>query len=194
MLRTGQLPAPLRGGLPPPRRPDLAQRRECCYRGPWRLPGPDSHRLAAVSLALGYTLVPPFVTPAPELLDAHSGGIRSVLSSQAADAADCRPEPRRFGPGGAASSSGRGPSGQWCKARASVQSERCCRDRHDHSVPALWRVSQKVARIWLAPQALGSIRPQYHRSRSGGRAAGWVGSPAARPWPRKRACTSATSA
>jgi hypothetical protein len=72
MLRTGQLPAPLRGGLPPPRRRDLAQRRECCYRGPWRLPGPDSHRLAAVSLALGYTLLPPFVTPAPELLDAHS--------------------------------------------------------------------------------------------------------------------------
>jgi hypothetical protein len=75
MLRTGQLPAPLRGGLPPPRRRDLAQRRECCYRGPWRLPGPDSHRLAAVSLALGYTLLPPFVTPAPELLDAHSAGI-----------------------------------------------------------------------------------------------------------------------
>jgi hypothetical protein len=75
MLRTGQLPAPLRGGLPPPQRRDLAQRRECCYRGPWRLPGPDSHRLAAVSLALGYTLVPPFVTPAPELLDAHSAGI-----------------------------------------------------------------------------------------------------------------------
>jgi hypothetical protein len=55
MLRTGQLPAPLRGGLPPPRRRDLAQRRECRYPGPWRLPGPDSHRLAAVSLALGYT-------------------------------------------------------------------------------------------------------------------------------------------
>jgi hypothetical protein len=24
------------------------------YRGPWRLPGPDSHRLAALSLSLGY--------------------------------------------------------------------------------------------------------------------------------------------
>ena len=58
MLRTGQSPAPLRGGLPPPRRRDLAQRRECRYRGPWRLPGPDSHRLAAVSLALGYTSLP----------------------------------------------------------------------------------------------------------------------------------------
>jgi hypothetical protein len=54
-----------RGGLPPPRRRDLARRRECCYRGPWRLPGPDSHRLAAVSLALGYTLVPPFITRRP---------------------------------------------------------------------------------------------------------------------------------
>jgi hypothetical protein len=80
MLRTGQLPAPLRGGLPPPQRRDLAQRRECCYRGPWRLPGPDSHRLAAVSLALGYTLVPPFVTPAPELLDAHFAGIATRSS------------------------------------------------------------------------------------------------------------------
>jgi SAM-dependent methyltransferase len=28
-------------------------------------------------LALGYTLVPPFVTPAPELLDAHAAGIRT---------------------------------------------------------------------------------------------------------------------
>jgi hypothetical protein len=61
-------PPRTRGGLPPPRRRDLAQRRECRYRGPWRLPGPDSHRLAAVSLALGYTS-PPFVASAPELLD-----------------------------------------------------------------------------------------------------------------------------
>src|SRR6266508_4759587 len=45
------------GGLPPPRRRDLARRRECCYWGPWRLPGPDSHRLAAVSLSLGYLVV-----------------------------------------------------------------------------------------------------------------------------------------
>src|SRR5919201_2683118 len=56
MLRTGQSPAPSRGGLPPPRRRGLARRRECCYRGPWRLPGPDSHRLAAVSLSLGYVV------------------------------------------------------------------------------------------------------------------------------------------
>src|ERR671937_1342938 len=56
MLRTGQSPAPSRGGLPPPRRRGLARRRECCYRGPWRLPGPDSHRLAAVSLSLGHVV------------------------------------------------------------------------------------------------------------------------------------------
>jgi hypothetical protein len=64
------------GGLPPPRPRALTRRRECCYRGPWRLPGPDSHRLAAVSLSLGYVVVPSFRwSSAPELLDAHSGGI-----------------------------------------------------------------------------------------------------------------------
>src|SRR6266545_3833509 len=47
-------PPPLRGVVAPLRRRDLARRREPCYRGPWRLPGPDSHRLAAVSLSLGY--------------------------------------------------------------------------------------------------------------------------------------------
>ena len=26
------------------------------YRGPWRLPGPDSHRLAALSLSIGYVI------------------------------------------------------------------------------------------------------------------------------------------
>jgi hypothetical protein len=44
MLRTGQL------HRAPPRRRDLARRRGPRYRGPWRLPGPDSHRLAAVNL------------------------------------------------------------------------------------------------------------------------------------------------
>src|SRR4029453_5558249 len=44
MLRTGQL------HRAPPRPRDLARRRGPRYRGPWRLPGPDSHRLAAVSL------------------------------------------------------------------------------------------------------------------------------------------------
>jgi hypothetical protein len=45
---------PLRGAVAPLRRRDLARRREPCYRGPWCLPGPDFHRLAAVSLSLGY--------------------------------------------------------------------------------------------------------------------------------------------
>ncbi len=40
--------------------------------------GPDSHRLAAVSLSLGYVVVPSFRwSSAPELLDAHSAGIGS---------------------------------------------------------------------------------------------------------------------
>jgi DDE domain len=39
------------------------------YRGPWRLPGPDAHRLAALSLSLGYTTNSFLV--APELLDAR---------------------------------------------------------------------------------------------------------------------------
>src|SRR5918994_5824887 len=70
MLRTGQL------HRAPPRPRDLARRRECCYRGPWRLPGPDSHRLAAMSLSLGYVVVSSFrCSSAPELLDAHSPGI-----------------------------------------------------------------------------------------------------------------------
>jgi hypothetical protein len=51
MLRTGQL------RRAPPRPRDLARRRGPRYRGPWRLPGPDSHRLAAVSLSLGYVVV-----------------------------------------------------------------------------------------------------------------------------------------
>ena len=36
----------------------LTRRREPRYRGPWRLPGPDSHRLATVSLSLGYAIAP----------------------------------------------------------------------------------------------------------------------------------------
>jgi len=71
MLRTGQL------RCAPPRRRDLTRRRGPRYRGPWRLPGPDSHRLAAVSLSLGYVVVPSFRwSSAPELLDAHSAGIK----------------------------------------------------------------------------------------------------------------------
>src|SRR6266704_984067 len=56
MLRTGQLLAPIRDVVAPLRRRDLARRREPRYQGPWRLPGPDSHRLAAISLSLGYAV------------------------------------------------------------------------------------------------------------------------------------------
>src|SRR4029453_19094987 len=83
MLRTGQSPAPHGGGLPPLRPRDLARRRECRYRGPWRLPGPDSHRLAAVSLSLGYVVVASLPwSSAPELLDAHSAGIATRSTDQ----------------------------------------------------------------------------------------------------------------
>jgi hypothetical protein len=52
MLRTGQLLAPLTETLLLRfDRRDLSRRREPCYRGPWCLPGPDSHRLADDSLS-----------------------------------------------------------------------------------------------------------------------------------------------
>jgi hypothetical protein len=77
MLRTGQL------RRAPPRPRDLARRRGPRYRGPWRLPGPDSHRLAAMSLSLGYVVVPSFRwSSAPELLDAHSYGIATEGDGQ----------------------------------------------------------------------------------------------------------------
>src|SRR5271166_6970916 len=34
----------------------LDHARGLCYRGPWRLPGPDSHQLAALSLSIGYVI------------------------------------------------------------------------------------------------------------------------------------------
>ena len=40
------------------------------YRGPWRLPGPDLHRLAALSLSLGLRHDNLLVVMAPKLLDA----------------------------------------------------------------------------------------------------------------------------
>jgi hypothetical protein len=44
------------------------------YRGPWRLPGPDLHRLAALNLTLGYIREPSFGPLAmSELLDVHPG-------------------------------------------------------------------------------------------------------------------------
>src|SRR6266571_2490648 len=65
---------PHRGFVAPLRRRALTRRREPCYQGPWRLPRPDSHRLAAVSLPLGYAinLLSSSGALTPELLDAHS--------------------------------------------------------------------------------------------------------------------------
>ncbi len=40
----------------PLRRRPLNQPRGLHYRGPWHLPGPDSHRLAIVNLSLGYVM------------------------------------------------------------------------------------------------------------------------------------------
>ena len=54
----------------PLRRWHFDQRRGFHYRGPWRLPGPDLHRLVIVSLSLGYVMSYSFVLTAPELLDA----------------------------------------------------------------------------------------------------------------------------
>ncbi len=49
------------------------------YRGPWRLPGPDLHRLVVVSLSLGYVMVAPSHSWRPELLDARDfRGIDSI--------------------------------------------------------------------------------------------------------------------
>jgi hypothetical protein len=73
MLRTGHLLAPQKWGL---RRSasTLGSLRTpgTSYRGPWRLPGPDSHRPAALSLSFGYTTNSFLV--APELLDAQPFG------------------------------------------------------------------------------------------------------------------------
>src|SRR5919106_2808685 len=63
MLRTGQLPSPRFDGR------DLSRRREPCYRGPWRLPGPDFHRLADASLSLGCaSLITSFFIECPSCL------------------------------------------------------------------------------------------------------------------------------
>jgi len=53
----------------------LDRNRGLHYRGPWRLPGPDSHRLAAANLAPGYVMTSPSVM-APGLLDARGSRLR----------------------------------------------------------------------------------------------------------------------
>src|SRR5215211_5875384 len=84
MLRTGQL------RRAPPRPRDLARRRGPRNRGPWRLPGPDSHRLLPGSLALGYTSLllsslrrPSYWTHTPP-----ESGV--VLNTRPVKAAGCR--------------------------------------------------------------------------------------------------------
>src|SRR5271167_661470 len=49
----------------------LGRPRGLDYRGPWRLPGPDLHRLVVVSFSLGYVMVAPLHSWRPELLDAR---------------------------------------------------------------------------------------------------------------------------
>ena len=62
---------PHRDFVAPLRQQHLCRRREPCYQGPWHLPGPDFHRLAAVSLSLGYVTTTSSPVTAPELLDAR---------------------------------------------------------------------------------------------------------------------------
>jgi len=62
--------------LQTPLRPrPLDRNRGLHYRGPWHLPGPDSHRLAAANLAPGYVMTTPSVI-APGLLDARGSRLR----------------------------------------------------------------------------------------------------------------------
>jgi hypothetical protein len=73
MLRTGRLRHPQGMFVAPLRHQPLDRCREPRYRGPWRLPGPDLHRLAALSLTPGYITPHSFPsTVTPGLLDAHS--------------------------------------------------------------------------------------------------------------------------
>ena len=67
----GRLPAPFMGRFPALRTPALTDARQVHYRRPWRLCGPKSHRLAALSLTSGYPINLPS-RPGPELLDAQN--------------------------------------------------------------------------------------------------------------------------
>ena len=49
----------------------LDRTRRLRYRGPWRLPGPDFHRLATASLSPGYVMTTPSCSLASGLLDAR---------------------------------------------------------------------------------------------------------------------------
>lgn len=70
MLRTGRLLAPHTRGLCHSASTHRSLRTPgISYRGPWRLPEPDSHRLVVLNFSLGYTTHSFLV--APELLDAQ---------------------------------------------------------------------------------------------------------------------------
>ena len=81
MLRTGQFATLSRGCRHSASTAGSRPTPGVSYQGPWRLPGPDSHRLAAVSLSLGYVMFLLSVgIKAPELLDAHGMKKRCAAS------------------------------------------------------------------------------------------------------------------
>jgi hypothetical protein len=50
------------------------------YQGPWRLPGPDSHRLVVVSFSLGYVMIAPLQSGRPSRWT-HRDVCRDTLSN-----------------------------------------------------------------------------------------------------------------
>jgi hypothetical protein len=84
MLRTSRLPPlPSRGVTSRFDGQVLTRRRGPRYRGPWRLPGPDFHRLADTELVARLHHHHPFrMWPTPELLGApRSPGILALAGS-----------------------------------------------------------------------------------------------------------------
>ncbi len=64
VIEHGRRRAHIAGITAHPTRP-LNRTRGLRYRGPWRLPGPDSHRPAAASLPPGYVMTTPSCSGAP---------------------------------------------------------------------------------------------------------------------------------
>jgi hypothetical protein len=71
---------PHRDFVAPPRRQGSLPAPGASYRGPWRLPGPDSHRLAAVSLRSDIHIMDPS-NLRPELWAHHARGTRYSTKS-----------------------------------------------------------------------------------------------------------------
>ena len=69
---------PISRSIPLRPRP-LNRSRGLRYRGPWHLPGPDSHRLATASLSPGYAIATPSLM-ASELLDARGSRLSPCLN------------------------------------------------------------------------------------------------------------------